>query len=289
MKRVENSIEIRSALKPAISSSKGIQIVSNFTVNDEVQSEEIFKAWNTTNILGGLLVEIKKYLEDPTYKDFCIRNPLCKELALGFESFLPIDNLDYWFKVVEELKPTYAIVPDCQFDYNKTIELFEKVRKDPFFDSFFFTRKVGVVQGTTLEEYEACAKHMFEFADVVAIPAEIKCMEYIEDHLLLGRSLLISDLIIKGIWKKDKPVVLLGCVSVQEMLNPVYKTCSNIEYVFTNIINGIGNMEVTIDNPILGLPFILSKYLTSVPKDVHSPIIIQDYKAFGRMCDRLKE
>ena len=131
---------------------------------------------------------------------------------------------------VEDLKPTWFVVPDALNNANTTISRFESWDKD-FGNSFPDSKKIGVVQGSDLNEMKECYKFLSAHADKIAIPCEIvSTYKTMFDERLpllqrqwMGRYYFILELMKDGIFNFDKPHHLLGATQVKEFVNPIYK------------------------------------------------------------------
>jgi hypothetical protein len=126
---------------------------------------------------------------------------------------------DKFAKYVEELNPTYYIVPDVLEDGYETILHFNDfIKKYPDLPGL----RIGVVQGKTYDEIVDCYKYMSEYADYIAISFDYNY--YIATGLgktelerwCNGRFNLINDLIADGFWNNKKPHHLLGCSFAKE-------------------------------------------------------------------------
>ena len=125
---------------------------------------------------------------------------------------------------VNDLKPTYYIVPDVLDSAEGTkanmsrwcSEFRDKI--DPK------CKMIGVVQGTTYREIKDCYKFMDKEAkaDKIAFSFDSKFYENIVPHSnklvswMMGRRLLLTWLLRDGIINKNKPVHLLGAGLVEE-------------------------------------------------------------------------
>ena len=147
---------------------------------------------------------------------------------------------------IEELEPTYYVVPDVLEDGFKTRSSFHK---------FCLTYdnlpglKIGVVQGKTYQELVDCYKYMSDNADYIAISFDYSWYQSIAasrrnrtDKLkkqCKGRQRFISMLQEDGIWNYDKPHHLLGCSLAQEFKH--YKCEKSIRSLDTSnpVVAGI--------------------------------------------------
>jgi len=152
---------------------------------------------------------------------------------------------------VEELKPTYYVVPDVLEDSAATISSFHKFSLNyPDLPGL----KIGVVQGTTYQELVDCYEYMSDNADYIAISFDyswyqgvaslVSASPYTERQQILqrqrgGRKRLINMLIEDGVWNHNKPHHLLGCSLAQEFTD--YKSIKSIRSVDTSnpVVAGI--------------------------------------------------
>lgn len=121
---------------------------------------------------------------------------------------------------VEELLPTWYIVPDALEDINNTI-----ANWDDFMSSHkdLPGKTIGVVQGKSYEEVVECYNFMADRADMVAISfdysffEEVFPVEVTKYHKWMrGRQWLIQKMEDEGVIRKDIPHHLLGCGLPQE-------------------------------------------------------------------------
>jgi hypothetical protein len=163
------------------------------------------------------------------------------ELGTAFDS---VKFADY----INELKPTYYIVPDVLEESKATMESFWS----------FITEyedlpglKVGVVQGKTYDEIIACYEFMVGYADYIAISFDYSFYQVIGiatsdnperaklERMCDGRQKLINMLIADGIWDHTKPHHLLGCSLSKEFSH--YANIKSIRSVDTSnpVVAGI--------------------------------------------------
>ena len=101
------------------------------------------------------------------------------ELGEAFDS-------DKFAKYVEELKPSYYIVPDVLEDgYQTMLNYNDFVKKYPDLPGL----RIGVVQGKTYDELVDCYRYMSEQSDYVAISFDYSYYVANVPHHLLGCSL----------------------------------------------------------------------------------------------------
>jgi hypothetical protein len=173
------------------------------------------------------------------------------------ESFNP----DKYAKYVEELKPTYFIVPDVLEEAAATVDSFLSFRsKYPFLPGMW----IGAVQGKTYEQIVECYKVMSGLADYIAISFDFSWYQQIGlsqsgdptlqklERMCDGRQKLIKMLIDDGIWNHKKPHHLLGCSLAKEFAAykniPSIRSCDTSNPVVAGIvgktyISGMGLRE----------------------------------------------
>lgn len=127
-------------------------------------------------------------------------------------------------KYIEELNPTFHIIPDVLEDAKETVLSYKKFNKEY---KYVGNYQIGVVQGKTWQEIVDCYKFMADNADYIAISFDYSYYDAIaysnrEDRLgqldrwCKGRQSLIQRLVDEGIWEKHKPHHLLGCSLAKE-------------------------------------------------------------------------
>jgi hypothetical protein len=175
------------------------------------------------------------------------------------ESFNP----DKYAEYIEELKPTYFIVPDVLEDSKATISSFIS-----FLEKYSHLQGmwIGAIQGNTYEEIVECYKVMSEAADYIAISFDFSWYQKIGlscgsnktpelkklERMCDGRQKLIQMLIRDGIWNHNKPHHLLGCSLAKEFAAykdiPSIRSCDTSNPVVAGIvgktyIKGVGLRE----------------------------------------------
>lgn len=130
------------------------------------------------------------------------------ELGEAYDS----DKYVFW---INELQPDYYIIPDTLEDYYKTHrqveEWYEKYTSIP-------GKKIGVVQGKTLETVYACYEHMKNRGiDMIAFSFDYSLYSTLFPHpnkfvsYAMGRVLLLSRMLQDGVIDTTKKHHLLGC------------------------------------------------------------------------------
>ena len=150
---------------------------------------------------------------------------------------------------VEDLKPTWFVVPDALNDAEKTMSRFESWLKDY---GTKYKGSIGVVQGSNIDEMTKCYVYMASHASKIAIPCEIVSTykEMFDESLPLlqrqwmGRTFFILHLMKEGVWRYDMPHHLLGATQVKEFTNPIYKMkCFDTVDTSNPIVTGIQGLQ----------------------------------------------
>ena len=137
------------------------------------------------------------------------------ELEEAFDA----DRFAYW---INELRPTWYIVPDALEDAKKTMS--QMAEWNLKYADKVHGKKIGVVQGKTYEQIKACYEYMDKIAGVDMIAISFDYSYYTESFphpnkyvsWMLGRVKLLGDLVRDNIINKSKPHHLLGCGLPQE-------------------------------------------------------------------------
>ena len=130
-------------------------------------------------------------------------------------------DADKFAKWVDELRPTWYIIPDALEDATKTCTQAEMWRIN---HSNVPGKSIGVIQGKTYEEIVQCYEFMDKDMDVDMIAISFDYSYYTKSvphpnkyvSWMLGRVKLLGDLLRDGVINKDKPHHLLGCGLPQE-------------------------------------------------------------------------
>ena len=125
-------------------------------------------------------------------------------------------------KWVNDLKPTWYIVPDALEDADKTCKQMEDWNNKGL--GYEGSGKIGVVQGKTYDEIVDCYNYMNKIADVDMIAISFDYSYYTASvphpnkyvSWMLGRVKLLGDLRRDGVINVLKPHHLLGCGLPQE-------------------------------------------------------------------------
>lgn len=147
-------------------------------------------------------------------RDVILDNSLF-ELGKAFDG----DRYADW---INDLKPTWYIVPDAWKDWKTTVEMFHE-----FVDNYpdLPGKRIGVAQGNTWQEVAACYKEIEPLCDMVAFSLDFSS-EYYKQYKInapycvamsCGRHMVISNLEAADVINKDKPHHLLGCGVPQEV------------------------------------------------------------------------
>lgn len=153
----------------------------------------------------------------PKYKIFYKHSRINgKELLLDnsiFELGKAFDA-DKFAGYVEELNPTYYVIPDSLENYEETLTSYKS-----FVDKYgnLNGAKIGVVQGKTYAELVNCYKFMADNADYIAFSFDMSLYQAIGlgrtklEKQCSGRQRFINMLVEDSIIRWDKPHHLLGC------------------------------------------------------------------------------
>ena len=180
--------------------------------------EEIQRFTDYDYALVHLFEEDEEYLRH--FKEAALkgREIILDNSIFELEEAFDADRFSYW---VNELKPTWYIVPDALEDAEKTMYQMREWNAD-------YTnlpgKKIGVVQGKSYEEIKRCYEYMDKEseADMIAISFDYsyytKSVPHANKYIswMLGRVKLLGDLLKDGVINKDKKHHLLGCSLPQE-------------------------------------------------------------------------
>jgi len=163
------------------------------------------------------------------------------ELEEAFDA----DKFYYW---INELKPTWYIIPDALENAEKTMQQMADWSKK-YADAP--GKSIGVVQGKNYREIKECYRAIDELSscDMIAISFDYSYYEESCPHpnkyisWMLGRAKLLGDLVKDGIINKDKPHHLLGCGLPQEFA--LYRDYDFIYSLDTSnpVVHGIKEIE----------------------------------------------
>ena len=226
-------------------------------------------------------------------------------------AFDPVKYANY----VEELKPTYYIVPDVLEDSLATMASFHKFKLQ-YPDLPGLT--IGVVQGKTYKELVECYKYMSSRADYIAISFDYSWYETVgyyernirpstvatEEEQTLARELIKQDehreklelladgrckfinmLIEDGIWNHNKPHHLLGNSLPQEMKH--YKGISSIRSVDTSnpVVAGIKGIRYIKDYGMMQKPStLLADLIDHQVSEEERQDIIYNTQQYKNLC-----
>lgn len=156
-------------------------------------------------------------------------------------------DADKFAKWVQEIKPTYYIVPDALENKDLTIEQYVSfITKYPDLPG----DAIGVVQGKNYTEVVECYQFMAKSCDKVAISFDYSFFEEwfpnekTKYHKWMkGRQRLIKQMLQEGVIDINMPHHLLGCGLPQEFIE--YKGLSWIDSIDTSnpVVHGIKNIR----------------------------------------------
>lgn len=124
---------------------------------------------------------------------------------------------------VYTLNPTYYIIPDVLEDCEGTIKNFELWSSE--YGNFVNSKSIGVAQGRTYKDFVECYKYLVNKVDKIAISFDYIFYEEWTSYLKLptvyhqwvvGRKMLLRNMIDDGIVNYNVPHHLLGCGLPQE-------------------------------------------------------------------------
>ena len=193
--------------------------------------------------------------EYPEYYQFFVRSlRQGREVILDnsvFELGYPFDE-EIYKEWILKLRPTYTIIPD---KFENTKFTIESVLNWSMFLRANGLKSIGVIQGTSLNEFKECYKAISPFVDKVAISfaqplfERLYPLENKDFARMYGRLFLINYLYSEGALDTNKPHHLLGCSLPQEM--KFYKNAgySFIDSVDTSspIVHGLKGIRYTKD------------------------------------------
>ena len=203
--------------------------------------------------------------EDPEYLEmFQESSHMQREIILDNSLFELGDAMapEKLAQGIELIKPNWYIVPDalnngpltCQ-RWDEWESTFGKEYKD-----VLGMGSIGVVQGSTWEEYKMCYKYISEKADKIALSGMLtphftgytslnpRTREdtAFEDKWI-GRTHMIRELMRDGIWRWDKPHHLLGATNPIEFSDPLYtKFCFDSVDTSSPVMAGIRGEKYTV-------------------------------------------
>lgn len=170
--------------------------------------------------LVHLFEEDKEYLEQFKKAIAKGREVILDNSIFELEEAFNADRFAYW---INELRPTWYIVPDALEDAKKTMSQMSawnvEYKELP-------GKKIGVVQGKTYKQIVACYEYMDKLANVDMIAISFDYSYYTKSFphpnkyvsWCLGRVKLLGDLVKDGIINEDKKHHLLGSSLPQEGL-----------------------------------------------------------------------
>ena len=189
------------------------------------------------------------------------------ELGTAFDS----EKYAAW---IDELKPTWYIVPDCWKDSDKTIDMFFNFRdKYPNLPG----KIIGVAQGNTPDDVVNTYKAIEPYCDMVAFSLDFSSWHLESSHasevphclaMSLGRFDILRTLDDCGVINYEKPHHLLGCGVPQEVL--LYKR-SDHEFSWIRSIDTC--------NPVL----------MGIHRQCYHPELGVFHKPSDKMCDMMHD
>lgn len=209
--------------------------------------DTVQKLTNYDYALVHLFEEDQEYLQ--LFKDAIKkgREVILDNSIFELEEAFDADRFAHW---INELRPTWYIVPDALEDAKKTMN--QMANWNLKYSDQVYGKKIGVVQGKSYSEIVACYDYMNKMADVDMIAISFDYSYYTQSvphpnkyvSWMLGRVKLLGDMVRDGIINENKPHHLLGVGIPQEGLfyrhypwiysmdtsNPVVHGIKGIEY-----------------------------------------------------------
>lgn len=190
------------------------------------------------------------FKDNPKYKEYFVKAlEKGRDVLLDnsvFELEEPFDP-DAFVEAINDLNPTWYVVPDFLDDKDATIKSMQNWIKNYLPKIKVDSKIIGSIQGRTLEEFKECYKFMSETPEVskiaitfnslayqdickdIELPLENEAMKPTELNMtrwMEGRQRFISILVAEGLWNNNKPHHLLGCGFVREFNYPLYHRIS---------------------------------------------------------------
>jgi len=209
--------------------------------------DSVQKLTNYDYALVHLFEEDQEYLQ--LFKDAIKkgREVILDNSIFELEEAFDADRFTHW---INELRPTWYIVPDALEDAKKTMN--QMANWNLKYADQVYGKKIGVVQGKSYSEIVACYEYMNKMADVDMIAISFDYSYYTQSvphpnkyvSWMLGRVKLLGDMLRDGVINENKPHHLLGVGIPQEGLfyrqytwiysmdtsNPVVHGIKGIEY-----------------------------------------------------------
>jgi nitrate reductase NapAB chaperone NapD len=180
--------------------------------------EDVQRVTDYDYALVHLFEEDKEYLNQFKQAIKKGREVILDNSIFELEEAFDADKFAYW---INEIRPTWYIVPDALEDTKKTLSQMaawnSKYNNLP-------GKKIGVVQGKTYEEIVDCYRYMDNIAEVDMIAISFD-YSYYNDSIshpnkyvswMLGRVKLLGDMVRDGVINEKKNHHLLGCSLPQE-------------------------------------------------------------------------
>ncbi len=181
--------------------------------------EEIQRFTDYDYALVHLFEEDEEYLKQFKAAALKGREIILDNSIFELEEAFDANRFNFW---VNELKPTWYIVPDVLEDGYATIDKMEDWNNKGL--GYQYSGKIGVVQGKTYDEIVDCYNYMKNEADVdmIAISFDYSYYTKTVPHAnkyvswMLGRVKLLGDLLKDGVIDVNRKHHLLGCGLPQE-------------------------------------------------------------------------
>lgn len=226
-----------------------------------------------------------------------------------FELEEPFDPDKFVYRI-NELNPTWYIVPDFLDDKNKTIKSMKVWIKKYLPKVKTNSKIIGSIQGKTIQDLTECYCFMAHNKNVDkiaitfnAIAFDEICPDITQEKIDLdskenidkknlqvwmeGRQRFITKLVIEGYWNNEKPHHLLGCGYMREFNYPLYHRI-NIETLDTSnpTIYGLNNLKY---DKVLGNTqkpkMKLCDHLSDVLSEEQKDLIRYNVKTFRKIAN----
>lgn len=175
--------------------------------------EDVQKVTDYDYALVHLFEEDEQYLNQFKEAIRKGREVILDNSIFELEEAFDADRFAYW---INELRPTWYIVPDALEDAKKTMS--QMASWNMKYADKVYGKKIGVVQGKTYKQIVGCYEYMDKLANVDMIAISFDYSYYTKSIVhpnkyvswMLGRVKLLGDLVKDGIINEDKPHHLLG-------------------------------------------------------------------------------
>lgn len=205
------------------------------------------------------------------------------ELGTAFDS----SKYVHW---INDLKPTWFIIPDVLEDARGTEDRFDDWMKnyDHLVDSS--VKRIGVVQGKNYDDVVECYRHVEPKVDKVAISFDYSMYDVGTGNkwqkYMRGRHKLIEYLLDNKIINKDKPHHLLGCALPQEFRWYKHSSFNWIDSIDTSnpVVHGLNLVKYTDNGLDEKISTKLIEYMDEEVSKEQLEVIDYNIKVFRSFC-----